>query len=82
MTSTRTGTSPHHGAEVVPLHPAAAGTTSLKEGARSLRSAVSHLAVLARRLGLENTAMTLDLAMTALEVDLDHRRKQSAIAAE
>lgn len=42
--------------------------------AKLLRSALSRLYQFARTEGLENTAMTLELAMTAIDVDYEDRR--------
>lgn len=39
-----------------------------------VKSALSRLLAFARTEGLENTAMTLELALTAVEVDYEDRR--------
>lgn len=39
-----------------------------------VKSALNHLLAFARTEGLDNTAMTLELALTAVEVDYEERR--------
>lgn len=47
----------------------------MNESWRLVKSALRHLHAQARQSGMENTVMALELAMTAVDVDVECRRR-------